>query len=360
MLIDFTSIWVLLILFALLTAVIKIWSSELPGFAARKLFHAGGGLICCFGAIICPTYKEGCLAALMATVAVIAMRIASRLGISSFLYAGSDKKSLGDILFPASVLLIAWITKIDRLTFILPVLVMSLADCSAAFVGKAMGTASLARAGEDKKTAEGSLTFFAVAFAVCAVSCAALSDIAVNKVLIISFIIALCCTMAEMFSSRGTDNIIIPVTAYLLITYLRPFSSVTLLLFAAAAALLFALSAMADKAEITTLYRAARFCVMLFIASVLFAAQHPLAMLFTAVVPLCAFLIDSKPMTSPFGTVLFSLVCVSVISEATVPGALIFIAGNTATAAYLTSKASKSDERTDKDESAGNAVFARG
>lgn len=185
MTIDFTSIGVLIILFGLLTVIITIWKKELPGFAARKLFHMGGGLICCFGAVICPTYIEGCIAAFIATAAVAAMRLFPKSGVSSFLYSGSDKNSIGDILFPSAVLLMAWVTKIDRLSFILPVLIMSLADCSAALVGKSIGTKNLAQIGEDKKTAEGSVTFFAVSFAASAVVCAVWSDIEVNKVLII-------------------------------------------------------------------------------------------------------------------------------------------------------------------------------
>ncbi len=360
MTINFTSIGVLIILFCLLTTVIMIWSEELPGFIARKLFHMGGGLICCLGAIICPTYIEGCIAALAATVAVVAMRLLSRLGFSDFLYSGSDEKSLGDILFPAAVLLMAWVTRIDRLSFILPVLIMSLADCSAAFVGKAIGTTNLAGYSEDKKSAEGSLAFFAVSFAASTLACAVWSNIGINKILLISFIIALCCTMAEMFSSRGTDNLIIPIIAYLLIKTLPAFSLVTIILFAALISLLFISSMISAAAMVTTFFCALRYCALLFVALVLYKAHYPNALLYIVVAAAAIMLVSSKPMTAPFGTVLFTLLCATLITGETLPGALIIVAGNAAIVAYGLSGERKRNERTDKYESAGNAVLSRG
>ena len=364
MTIDFSSISVLLVLFGLLTAVIKIWSNSLPGFTARKLFHAGGGLICCFGAIICPSYIEGCLAAFAATLAVLAMRLLAKRGISGFLYAGNDDKSLGDILFPASVLLLAWITKTDRLTFILPVLTMSLADCTAAFVGKAIGTKSLARTGEDKKTVQGSTAFFAVSFAVSALCGAVWSDAQVYKVIIISFIIALCCTGVEMFSSHGTDNVLIPITAYLLIKNLPSFGYATLILFAAVLTMLAIVSAIANSARVTTLFRAVRCSVMIFAALVLFTAQHPLAPYFIAVAASSVIFINSKAFSAPFGMAFTSLTLVSAITTAAAPVALLFLACNAACAAYAMrrtiTRTINTHERNETNEASGNAVLARG
>lgn len=360
MVFDFSSIAVLLLMFLLLTVAMKLLGSCLPGFAARKLYHAGGGLICCYGAIICPTYREGCTAAFIALATVALMRGLQKLGVRSFLYSDSDEKSFGDVLFPLSVLFLAYITGIDRLTFILPVMIMSVADCLAACIGKSCGTKNLAGFGEDRKTAEGSLAFFTGAYAVTALCCTAYSHLAAANIIIISFIIALCLTMTELFSSCGTDNVMIPLTAYMLIKGLTALGIGSLVLTAAVLLLLFATSLVASSAGIATLYCALRCSVMWFAALVALSINLPLGAVFAVACALLTVFNEKAVTKDAFGVPLYCTVtCVILISNArhTYIGALL-LAGTAI--AFAVTILTKTGKRGAEIEAVGNAVVARG
>ena len=102
--------------------------------------------------------------AILACGAMAAARASRRLrsGIGTVV-GGVGRDSLGEIYFPAAVCLLFLLSRGDWLLYVVPILMLALADAAAALVGIRYGLSQY-RTSDGHKSLEGSLAFFLVAF----------------------------------------------------------------------------------------------------------------------------------------------------------------------------------------------------
>jgi phytol kinase len=183
----------------------------------RKLAHIGTGLL----AMSFPwLFSSGrpvfvicgiALLLLIAISAVPAMR--ARLGTSLY---SVDRESHGEFYFPIAVGVLFYLARGNRLFYLIPLLVLTLADAVAAILGSIYGKMPYEGMG-GKKSVEGSVAFFTVAFFAVHVPLLLYSPLGRPQTLFVSLDIALVVTLLEAVSWRGLDNLIIPLGGLLLL-----------------------------------------------------------------------------------------------------------------------------------------------
>jgi len=99
--------------------------------------------------------------------------------------------------------------------FILSLLVLAISDPLAAQVGQTTARPSSFKIWDDKKTIQGTFAFFVSALMIIYMGAQSLIDASNNYLLGLALFSALGATMAEITSSKGTDNISIPIITIL-------------------------------------------------------------------------------------------------------------------------------------------------
>lgn len=192
------------------------WHPELP----RKLAHVGMGLV----TLTVPRLFEkpwpvfvlcGLAVGLLAAVrwwAPLRTRLGGVLG-------GVGRGGLGELYFAVAVALVFWLsrnTNFSRgtnLLFVIPVLILTLADATGALVGVRYGRARYAT-DDGYKSAEGSLAFFLAAFASTHVPLLLCSDTGRAESLLIGLTLGFLVMLLEAVSWRGLDNLFVPLASF--------------------------------------------------------------------------------------------------------------------------------------------------
>jgi len=182
---------------------------KFPPESSRKMVHVGGGA----GALLFPLFMSQ-----WETVAALALCM----GI--FLFAGErlgwltsltnvGRKSAGAVLFPVAVLLIFAVSQ-DRLwLYVSSMLVLTLADTGAAMIGTRYGQVKYKTGKSEAKSVEGSFTFWLTAFLVIHLPLLLLSDIPKETTVVTALLMATLLTGVEAISTKGTDNILVPLAS---------------------------------------------------------------------------------------------------------------------------------------------------
>jgi phytol kinase len=124
------------------------------------------------------------------------------------------RDSLGEIYFALSIAGLLLLTQDEPIFFVIPILILALADASAAIVGKVFPIGRLTGVARGK-TAAGCAAFFAVAFLVSFASLLGLAELQTVHALLIATALAVTTCAAEAVSRGGIDNFVVPGTAYL-------------------------------------------------------------------------------------------------------------------------------------------------
>jgi phytol kinase len=182
---------------------------------SRKLFHLGGGLT----TLALPWMFADVWPVLLLTAITVptlfSLKHVRRLrnGLGDVLY-GVTRPSLGEIYFPLSACLLFVLAHDQPLLYIVPLLLLTLADPAAAIVGSRYGSLHYVTR-DGHKSLEGSLAFFSVAFfgtSGALLLAGATANVAVPGV---ALTLALLLTLVEAISWRGLDNLLIPVTGFI-------------------------------------------------------------------------------------------------------------------------------------------------
>jgi dolichol kinase len=181
----------------------------------RKLTHIGSGLT----ALSFPwLFQSAWPAVSVCAIAALGLfvlrnndRMEWRLVIDSV-----DRHSYGEFYFALAIALVFTVSGGDPLTYIIPVLILAGADTAAAMVGLRYGRAQYNTL-SGKKTVEGSLACFATAFLLTYVTLFIATDIVSIERLGISLLVAFVSTTVEAAGTRGLDNLLIPVFAFLIL-----------------------------------------------------------------------------------------------------------------------------------------------
>ena len=240
--------------------------------SARKAIHISGGLL----AMLFPwlgKWNYILPAIVIACFILVALRLTSRFkkdkeakASGDFLYDTGSLSSLGEVVFPMVMAFLTWVTRLDPFLFVTPMAVLALADSSAALIGSKYGKSNMASHGEDKKTQCGSFVFFGVCMIIIPVSALLLTDYDIRKIFIISLMAAAAATIFEMTSSHGMDNLLVPVSVFLMLDSLGDLSYEQILIKFAYVTMIFLVLSFTRLAKLFSTFSYLQFAMMLSIS----------------------------------------------------------------------------------------------
>ena len=126
------------------------------------------------------------------------------------------RESLGEIYFAFAIGGLLLLTQNEPILFVIPILILALADAFAAIVGKVFPIGPLAGMASGK-TVAGCAAFFTVAFTVSFWTLMTFADLQVAHTLVVAAGLAATTCVAEAISRRGIDNLVVPGMAYLVL-----------------------------------------------------------------------------------------------------------------------------------------------
>ncbi len=180
----------------------------------RKGVHVGMGLVVLpLPWIFDRVWPVIVLAALACGALVATRSIRSLRGGIGTVLGGVGRDSLGEIYFPIAVTVLFVLSQGDWLLYVVPILMLTLADAVAALVEVRYGLFQY-QTSEGKKSLEGSLAFFLVAFFSAHLPLLLLTDTGRAEAVLIASILALLVMMLEFIAWRGLDNLLIPLGAH--------------------------------------------------------------------------------------------------------------------------------------------------
>jgi phytol kinase len=184
---------------------------------ARKLSHLGFGLIALTFPWIFHSALPVMVVSAIAIVSLLAMRYVPvlRASVGEAVH-GVDRSSLGDLYFPVAVSGLFLLAKGDWVLYTLPLLTLTLADAVAALIGVSYGRFKYDGA-EGRKSLEGSLAFFLVAFLAIHVPLLLFTRTGRAESLLIGLTFGALVTLLEAVAWRGLDNLFIPFGGFLLL-----------------------------------------------------------------------------------------------------------------------------------------------
>lgn len=185
---------------------------------SRKLAHVGLGLAMLSCPLLFDRVWPVALLALLTMLVLAAMRWLP-IVITHFrgVVGGVARKSAGDFYFPVAAALLFVVARGDWILFGVPILALTFADAVAALIGVRYGTIRY-RTLEGAKSLEGSVAFFTVAFLATHVPLLLSGITGRAESLLIGLILGLIVMLLEAVSLGGTDNLLIPVGGYLLLS----------------------------------------------------------------------------------------------------------------------------------------------
>lgn len=223
-----TEWWRLLFVFiGLVTAIglgeaVRIHFRWSPEFT-RKLIHISVGILIFFAPAIFTTALP---ALSIATFFILVNYFALRLGLLKGMH-GIKRATYGTVYYPLAFLILVilfWYRA--PLVMALSILVLALANSAAAIVGESHKAPTVYRLTSDKKSIEGSMAMFVITFVIVfggIMQFALPSHRVIELAIAVSGITALTATAWEAISSRGLDNLTVPLsTAFVLYFFLYP------------------------------------------------------------------------------------------------------------------------------------------
>lgn len=220
MIIEWKSIIIVILILFIMLLIIKLIDKKikLNGEVKRKLFHTSMGLTM----LVLPYLFNSVISVLvLGIIALIIMYILKSTKLKNSLgmvLYDIERDSLGEVFFVISVFLIFYLAKGDKILYSIPILILTLADSTAALIGKNYGKINLAELNEDTKSLEGSFMFFMVAFMATLVPLLLYTEVGREETLIISAIVGFNVALVEMISHSGNDNLLIPLTTFAFIS----------------------------------------------------------------------------------------------------------------------------------------------
>ena len=207
---------------------------EIGSEVQRKLIHIATGCT----ALTFPLIFSGSAPVLVMMALAIGVLLALRapalakVGIGSVLHQ-VQRRSFGEIYLAIAIGFIFFRSVGTPVLYVLPILVIALADSASALVGTSYGKRRFLIDG-DTKSLEGTAAFFLVTWLIAMIVLLLLTDAARGHVILLSLVIAAFSALVEAQSWKGLDNLFVPVSVHLFLErYLTSSSSELLVLVAA-------------------------------------------------------------------------------------------------------------------------------
>ncbi len=190
--------------------------------SARKSIHVIMGSGCCAFPWMFDRPLPVWILTLLAILPIACLRFipSLRQAFGQVLH-GVSRPSFGELLFAPAVAVVFHLAGGNTILYLVPILILTLADAAGAIAGIRWGKHSYG-AGSGFKSIEGSACFLLVAFISILLPLKYMASIDVAHALWIALILATLAMMAEAFSDRGFDNMILPLSAYFILERLMP------------------------------------------------------------------------------------------------------------------------------------------
>lgn len=185
----------------------------------RKILHTGLGLsTLTFPLLFHQVWEVGLLSAIIVAVMIALRRLpALKAKMGSSLH-DVERTSFGEIFFALSVLVLFVLGHDRPVLYVVPLVILTLSDAAAALVGVRFGKRAFAVA-DGRKSLEGMLAFFAVAFISAVLCLGCIADLPPVNILLIAFLLAALGALTEAVSPHGLDNLFVPIGCYLLLSH---------------------------------------------------------------------------------------------------------------------------------------------
>ncbi len=194
------------------------WSAE----ATRKLVHIlVGVLVAATPFVFQSQWPPVVLGGAFAMLNYFAIRYGFFKGMH-----GGDRRSYGTVFYPLSfVILTLALWHHHKVIFVASMLIMALADAAAAIVGERIQKPRVLHFGPEPKSLQGSAAMFLVSFfivLICLLVAArfGLYDFSIGRILVMTLIVGVIATVAEVVSFRGSDNLSVPLSVAFVMYYL--------------------------------------------------------------------------------------------------------------------------------------------
>jgi phytol kinase len=181
----------------------------------RKLIHVATGLFAIGLPFIFHERWPIAVLLALALVVMVLLRTPNRAmaGLGSTLH-GVKRESHGEIYLVLAVGFLAFRVEQGLVFYVLPLLVLTLADAAAALVGVSYGRRKL-QVEEGTKSVEGVVAFFTTTWLIAMIALLLMTDAPRLSVVLLSLMIAAFGAIVEVNSWRGLDNLFIPVGLHL-------------------------------------------------------------------------------------------------------------------------------------------------
>ena len=211
----------LLVVLVALRAIGK-WKS-VDGEVLRKGMHVALGA----SALTYPWLFHSIAPAIVIAALTLAVLLLLRYAPSARAELGSvvhgvHRSSEGDLWFPVSVAAVFWLAAGNTVLYVVPVLTLTIADAFAALVGSRYGRMRYDTMEGDRKSAEGSIAFFLIAFFATHVPLLVFTSVGRTETLLIGLTFGFLVMLLEAVSWRGLDNLFIPVGGFFLLQSYMP------------------------------------------------------------------------------------------------------------------------------------------
>jgi phytol kinase len=199
---------------------------------SRKLTHIGLGLMTLsFPWIFTQTWPIWLLAGI-SFISLLFLRRSDLVGNLGNVLHDVNRTSFGELCFPLAVAILFQLAHHHPVNYLIPMLMLTLADAFAALVGVRYGKAHYS-ASEGIKSVEGSFFFFLTAFMCVHIPLLLGTDYPKAQVLLVALLVSLLVTLFEAIAWKGLDNLFIPLGGYLILVKYITYPSYVLILFLA-------------------------------------------------------------------------------------------------------------------------------
>jgi phytol kinase len=186
----------------------------------RKAFHVSVGL----AALTFPLFlTRPWMVVVAVTLAVIWMCLVRKVPAIGRRFGrvlhDADRISHGELYFALSIGVLLLASNGESFLYVVPLLILTIADAAAAVVGRAFPLMPLSGLAKGK-TASGCATFFVVALLVTLPTLIGLTDISPGLALTVAVTVSVATCIAEAISSRGFDNLAVPAVALFILKLL--------------------------------------------------------------------------------------------------------------------------------------------
>jgi phytol kinase len=176
----------------------------------RKLTHVGAGVI----VMSFPWLIHHVTTVAVLAVAFLGVLVGGKVtGLLGSVH-NVERRTSGAYYYPGAVLGAFWLSGGDPLLYCAPLAIMAVADTGAALVGQEYGETRF-KVLDGERSFEGSATFFGLAFGVMLLGLTLAQRPGWPEMLLVALVVSILATAVEAVSVRGSDNLLIPYMAWL-------------------------------------------------------------------------------------------------------------------------------------------------